>query len=41
MTANGKDTGERKNGTTASAGAGVNAAFQRDVYPGIIVMDRK
>ncbi len=36
-----EDTGEKKNGTTASAGASVNAAFQRDVYPAIIVMDRK
>ncbi len=36
-----EDTGEKKNGTTASAGAGVNAAFQRHVYPAIIVMDRK
>jgi hypothetical protein len=41
MAANGKDTGEKKNSTTASAGAGVNAAFQRDVYLAIIVMDRK
>jgi len=41
MAANGKDTGEKKNGTTASAGAGVNAAFQRHIYPDIIVMDRK
>jgi len=41
MAANGKDTGEKKNGTTASAGAGVNAAFQRNVYLAIIVMDRK
>ncbi len=36
-----EDTGEKKNGTTASAGAGVNAAFERDVYLAIIVMDRK
>jgi len=36
-----EDTGEKKNGTTASAGAGVNAAFQRDVYLVSIIIDRK
>ncbi len=41
MAANGKDTGEKKNGTTALAGADVNAAFQKHVYLAIIVMDRK
>jgi len=41
MAANGKDTGEKKNGTTASAGAGVTAALQKDVYLAIIVIDRE